>query len=140
MRRVWAIPVFAAALWHCGNPESPALAERLQGNWGCDRKTRDGEYLRTDLASLEVRQTSIKYGFSSTWECDTFIAIADGSRIPECKSARPQDRIGYFEGIFEAVGDSLKVVDGTDTLSFRNVGDGFLDFLINGLTYPMTRN
>ena len=132
--------VFSAWLAGCGQPDQAPLAERLQGNWGCLRTVVQEEFLRTDRASLEVNQTSIKYAYESYWECDTLANDAKGLSRAACEAAAPSGRSGYFEGIFTASGNSLRVVDGTDTLSFRNVTDRTFELGVNGLAYPMTRN
>lgn len=130
----------AALLAGCGEPDRTPLAERLQGNWGCRRTVVQEQFLRTDRAGLEVNQTSIKYSYDSHWECDTLANDAKGISRAGCAAAAPTGRSGYFEGVFTASGDSLIVKDGTDTLMFRNVTDRTLEFGINGLTYPLTRN
>ncbi len=124
----------------CTHSEDRSVPERLQGNWGCRRSFRDGEFLRSDRASLEVIQTSLKYAYSSHWDCDSLALDPHGAPWGPCSADPPEDRSGYFEGVFKAVGDSLAVPDGTDTLSFRNLKAGSVDMVVNGLKYAMIRS
>jgi hypothetical protein len=133
-----------ACLWllpGCG-PEDPGptLAERLQGHWKCERKSRVGEYERSDLASLEVQPSSIKYSYNILWDCKTFAADSGGAQVPDCRTPKPEDHGGYFEGVYTAVGDSLELMDATDTLEFRDLKAESFNFIINGSVFPMARD
>lgn len=116
----------------------PTLGERLQGNWSCERSIREDAFLRSDRATLEILETSIKYSYDSRWECADSTAASGG--IGSCAGTEPQGRNGYFEGVFLSEDDSLILRDAAETVSARNVrADGF-DLIVGGLDYPMVRN
>jgi len=80
---------------------------------------------------LAVKQTTLYYMYSVSWECDS---------AGSCPIEPPAPRGGYFEGIFTEDGDSLAVRDDLDTVSFHSVTDSAFVFLVNGTAFPMRRN
>ncbi|MDB5106911.1 MAG: hypothetical protein JWP91_4600 [Fibrobacteres bacterium] len=135
----WGLPLLLIAA--CGHQDPPPpLGDRLQGNWRCEREYPEGEFQRADTVALEINSTSIRYSYRVRRECRIFRTEPDGSRIPSCLEPRPEDRAGYFEGVFRPVGDSLVIPESPDTLAFRDVsGDAFV-LGVGGLAFPMTRN
>jgi hypothetical protein len=129
----------AAAGCQTQNNEPP-VSDRLQGNWVCDRVVREGGFDRSDKASLEILDASIRYAYDSHWDCAVSDTAPDGSKNPDCTAEPPKGRQGYFEGVFTMEGDSLKVKDASDTVSYRNLRADSFEFLVNGMAYPMERN
>lgn len=123
-----ALMVAACASQESG-PKAPSLAERLQGSWACGSETRVGEFLRSDIATLEANSTSIRYSWNVLWDCV----------VEPCAAEAPKDRGGYFEGVFRDLGDSLDLQDGVDTVSFRDVRDSAFTFTVNGTAFAMRR-
>lgn len=121
--------ILAACAGNGSGPETHSLAERLQGSWACGLETKAGEFLRSDIATLEANKTSIRYSWNVLWDC---------AKDP-CAEPAPKDRGGYFEGVFRELGDSLALQDGVDTVAFRDVGDSTFDFVVNGAAFPMRR-
>jgi hypothetical protein len=125
----------------CGSQDDePSISDRLQGNWVCDRVIREGEFDRTDKASLEILDASIRYAYESHWECAVSDTVPDGSGTPACATEPPRGRQGYFEGVFAMKGDSMEVEDASDTVSYRDLRADSLGFVVNGTIYPMKRN
>jgi hypothetical protein len=122
--------LLAACAGQGSGPEAEHLAERLQGNWACAGETRLGEFLRSDIATLAVDSSTIKYSWNVLWDC----AVE-----PACAQEPPKDRGGYFEGVYKAQGDSLALQDGVDTLAFRDLADSAFTFVVNGSAFPMRR-
>lgn len=116
----------------CGtHDDSETLSERLQGNWTYTRIYPDQGFIRTDHATLAVYQTTIQYSVYVAWECDT---------AGPCPGKPPDPLGGYFEGDYQDLGDSLKLHDGVDTVSFLSVTDTSFTFVVNGTAFPMRRN
>jgi hypothetical protein len=124
----------------CGHEDRPSAAEGIQGNWACDRVIREGEFDRTDKATLEILNASIRYSYDTHWDCALTVPAPDGSETPDCAAEPPKGRQGYFEGTFSMDGDSLDAKDASDTLSYRNLQADSFEFVVNGMAYPMKRN
>ena len=116
----------------CGTDDDPpTLGERLRGNWMCHHVYPDLGFLRTDDATMAVYQRTIQYTDIAKWECDT---------VGPCPGTPPNATGGYFEGIFQDLGDSLVLQDATDTVSFKDVTDDSFTFVADGIAFPMHRN
>jgi hypothetical protein len=116
----------------CGtHDDPPTLGERLRGNWKCHHVYPDQGFLRTDDATMAVYQRTIQYTDIAKWECDS---------VGPCPGDPPNALGGYFEGIFQDLGDSLVLQDATDTVSFKDVTDDSFTFVADGIAFPMQRN
>ena len=136
MKAAWILAFLAVACGPHDDPPvlvetPPTLGEKLTGNWYYERKELDQGFLRTEIASLDLHMTTIHLNYSIVWNCDS---------IGPCPDHPPDAYGGYFEGIFQDLGDSLALQDASDTVAFRNVTDSSFTLLINGrLSFPMER-
>lgn len=132
-RALASASALAALLAACGTHDSrETLGDKLQGNWACHRAFPDQGFRRSEDAVMEAIQTSLKYRYYIAWECD--------SAGPPCPGEPPTATGGYFEGLFQDLGDSLVLKDGIDTVSFRDVTDTSFTLSVNRWSFPMLRN
>ncbi len=115
----------------CGTgPEGPSMAERLQGHWAREATLPDGGFLRAEYVTLAVRNTTIQYSYHVSWECPPEEA---------CPGEPPAAYGGYFEGIFEDLGDSLALKDALEPVSFRPLSDSALLFIVDSGSFALER-
>jgi hypothetical protein len=136
LRNILAAALLCAACRGTDPAPTPTTLDRLQGTWRGAKSTQEGEFLRTDAATMEVQHYSLKYALDSEWKCHPPGAPEDPP--PYCAEEPPHGHGTYYEGLFGIAGDSLKGPDLADTVLFRNLSDSTLDLIVNGVTVPMT--